>query len=345
MAKLIGLDIGSSTIKLVELEHTQKMHRLVAQGVAATPPKGLLSEATFDQLTLSEAVRKLAVDSKVTTRNVNVALPESSVFTRSIEMPVLSEKELSSAIRWEAEQYIPLPLAEAVLDYQITRKDIVTKTGPGMEVFLVAAPKTLIAKYEKVVKGAGLDLVSIETETLALARALVETSAESPVTMVLSIGADKTNVFVAKGTGVILTYVIAVGGKAFTRALASDLQIDLAQAEEYKKTYGLNKDVLSGKVRSTVKPVLDNLVVEIKRAVSFYQEKHGDSDSIRRFILVGGSAKLPGLVTYLAEAIGIETQLGDPWQMVTDTQKLSAQSFDPILFSEAVGLALKQISP
>lgn len=338
MARLVGLDIGSRTIKIVELEQSGGRGKLVGVGHSATPPKGLLSEATMDQQVLSEAINKTFVDARITTKSVNVALPESLVFTRVISMPQLTDKELTSAIRWEAEQYIPLPLSEAILDYEI-----MSKSNAGMHVFLVAAPKSLVAKYQRIMALAGLDLVSIETEALALARALMDPNPSSPVALVVSIGAERTNVFVAKGINLILTYVIPTGGNALTRALSADLGIDSLQAEEYKKTYGLNKEVFSGKVGTAVKPILDNLVSELKRTMNFYQSKGADNEPIRRVVLTGGSAKLPGLVVFLAENLGIETQIGDPWQKVSDTAKLSSLPFDPVAFSEAVGLALKPL--
>src|SRR3990167_3156469 len=128
MTKLIGLDIGSKTIKVVELERSGKINKLVTVGVSAAPPKGLLSELPLDHMALAEAIKKTCLDARVTTRRVNIALPESMAFTRVIEMPMLSDKELASAIRWEAEQYIPLPLSEAILDYQIMGKDMSGKS-------------------------------------------------------------------------------------------------------------------------------------------------------------------------------------------------------------------------
>jgi len=343
MARLVGLDIGSTTIKVVEIENSGNSHHLITAGLSATPPRGLLSEATFDQVAMAEAIKKTFADARIASKSVNIALPESMVYTRVVEMPVLSEKELASAIRWEAEQYIPLPLSDAVLDYQIMDKP--TKTpGSKMEVFLVAAPNSLVGKFQKIAQLAGIDLVSIETEALALVRSIMENNnPNAPVTLLVNMSAETTSLCIAKGTSVILTYVIPSGSKAFTRALSADLGIDQMQAEEYKKTYGLKKEVLSGKVGSTFKPILDNILSELKRTVSFYQSKNQDMDPIRRVILVGGTAKMPGLAVYIAEELGIETQIGDPWQKVSGAERLQSLPYDPILFAQAVGLALKPL--
>lgn len=344
MARLIGLDIGSTTIKVVELEKTGKTNKLITLGLGATPPKGLLSEASFDQMALAEAIKKTCSDAKVSVKDINVALPESLTFTRVIEMPSLSEKELASAIRWEAEQYVPLPLSEVVFDYQVVGQDMIAKGSPRMQIFFVAAPKKLVSKYQKIVSMAGFEPVSIETEVLALNRALAEASGSSPVTLVVRIGASGSTAFVSSGANILLTYALPMGGKAITRALSTDLSIDQMQAEEYKKTYGLSRDVLSGKISNALKPVLDNLVLELKRVISFYQARAIQGMPIQRAVLVGGSAKLPGLVVHLTEQLGIETQIGDPWSKISAAQqKLTGQPFDPILFSEAVGLALKPL--
>lgn len=342
MARLLGLDIGFTTIKLVEIEQNGKNNKLVTVGLATTPPKGLLSEAAFDQAALIEVVKKVCSDAHITTKSINVGLPESAVFSRVIEMPRLSEKELASAIRWEAEQYIPLPLPEVILDYQVMTKEK-GESGSNMQVFLVAAPKTLVAKYENIIAQAGLEIVSVEPEAIALNRAIMSDDVNTPITLVVSIGAENTGMFVSKKGNVTLTHSVATAGNAFSRALSSDLGIDQMQAEEYKKTYGIKKEELSGKIGSSMGPLLQNFVSEIKRAMSFYAEKNKEAEPIRRIVLLGGSAKLPGLVVYLAEELGIETQIGDPWQKVSETQKLSTLPFEPILFAQAVGLALKPL--
>lgn len=343
MSKLLGLDIGTTTIKLVELDNSGGSHRLVAAAITATPSKGLQSEAVADHAVLAESIKKAVSDAHVSTKSVNIALPENAIYTRVIEMPQLSEKEIASAIRWEAEQYIPLPLSEAILDYQVLNNNVATKKGPMMEIFLVASPITLVEKYKKIVDMAGLQLVSVETSSLALNRALVVDNSNNLTTLVISIGDNTSDIFISKAGNILLTHVIPTAGKALTRALASDLGLDIMQAEEYKKTYGLKEEILSGKIGNTVKPLLENLATEIKRTITFYQSKYIEPEIVGRVVLFGGSAKLPNLVVYLAENLGIETQIGDPWQKVKDTQKLANQPFDPILYAQAVGLALKPL--
>jgi type IV pilus assembly protein PilM len=343
MAKLVGLDIGAQSIKIVEVDSSASGSRLTAIGLGQTPPKGFASESQTDLDDLASAIQKVTSDAGVSTKLANVSLPESLVFTRIIEMPQLSEKELFTAIQWEAEQYIPLPLSEVILDHKIVEERLLRGTTQKMRVFLVAAPKSLVTKYQKVISQAGLELVSIETEVLALNRCLFIEQANLPATLVISIGAKNTTVFVSKAGSVVVTYVIPSGGDALTRAISTDLNISQMQAEEYKKTYGLKQEEQSGKIGKTVVPLIQNFVSELKRVITYYQSQEGGNDPIRQAILIGGTSKLPGLVAYFAQNLGIETQIGDPWVRVGQKDLLSKVASDPIIFSQAVGLSLKPI--
>src|SRR3989338_5524664 len=166
-----GLDIGTSTTKLIQLNKNGDKFDLIAHGIISSPPRALASEAIEDQDELSEVLKRLVDEARPTTKNVVTALPESQIFTRVIDMPLLSESELTSALKWEAEQYVPLPLSEVQLDWQIldTLSDEKGKDSK-MEILLVAAPKILVEKYIKIFSLADLEAVSIETEQIALNR-------------------------------------------------------------------------------------------------------------------------------------------------------------------------------
>ncbi|MBA7495520.1 Cell division protein FtsA [subsurface metagenome] len=337
---LLGLDIGSNTIKAVQLDHDNGRYRLRTYGLAPAPPKGFESEAESDMEALSQAVKNLLLDIKVSTSNVVCALPESAVFTRVITLPILSDKELASAIHWEAEQYVPVPLDEVNLVWEVLEKP---KQGKKMEVLLVAASKALGEKYIKVLNAAGLKPQALETETIAVARSLVGESEDSPTSLVISIGAKTTDVCVVKKGKIALTRSISTGGVALARAVATSLGFELPKAEEYKKSYGLLKEEMEGKIVAALKPVFDLIVAEIKRALAFYQ-KEKPGEQVKRAVLCGGSARLPGVVVYLAQSLGLETQIGNPWQKVeTDEKTREVLAEEAIVYAVAVGLAMRRI--
>lgn len=342
MAKysLLGLDIGSSTIKAVQFNHDNSRCYLKTYGLAPTPPKGFESEAESDLEALSQAIKNLLLDIKVSTSDVVCALPESAVFTRVMTLPILSDKELASAIYWEAEQYVPVPLEEVDLVWEVLEKP---QQGKNMEVMLVAAPKALTMKYLRVLKAAGLKPLALETEIIAAARSLVGENEDSPTSLVISVGAKTTDVCIVNKGKIVLTRSISTGGAALARALTTGLGFDLPKAEEYKKSYGLLPGEMEEKIVSALKPVFDLIMAEVKRDLAFYQ-KEKPGEQVRRAVLCGGSAKLPGAIVYLAQSLGLEVQIGDPWQKIEmDEKTRGVLSEDAAVYAVAVGLAMREV--
>lgn len=334
-----GLDLGTSLIKAVQLKKEKDQLVLTAAGSISTPPKGLVSDSPLDQEAVAVATKKLLAEAKIATKNVNAALPDSQVFSRVIELPPLTEKELEGALKWEAEQYIPFPLEEVNLDFSILAEDEKTKK---MEVLLVAAPLRLIDKYTKILKLAGLTPCSLETEIIAVSRAILAQVSQERTVMVINLGSTATSFSILKKGSFSFTGTLSSGGEALARAIAQELGFDLAQAEEYKKAYGLERDRLEGKVLAAIKPVMDKIVGEIKKALSFYQEKNPE-ERVSSLILTGGTARLPGIVSYLTENLELETQIGHPWvSLKVDEEKFAHLTSDSVLFAAATGLALRE---
>lgn len=309
---LFGLDIGNSYIKAVQLADSGKNKKLIALGSIPTPVGGISGGEDVTISTVAEAIKKVIKDAKITTKNVNIALPESKIYTRVIEMPPISDEELLSAIKWEAEQYIPLSLEEVNMDWQVLSRPQNPSPDSKMEVLLSAAPKKLIDIYIKLADKSGLVPVSLEPETIAVVRSFSRNESNSPTTIAVDMGAEETNLIIIRDNKISFTRTIGTGGNAITRSIVTKFGLEFVQADEYKKTYGLEKDSFDGKLSEVIKPFVDIIVSEVKRAVTFYQTKKPD-DIVKRLILVGTPTLLPGLVRYLTEMVGVETQLVDPW--------------------------------
>ncbi|KKS40221.1 MAG: type IV pilus assembly protein PilM [Candidatus Gottesmanbacteria bacterium GW2011_GWB1_43_11] len=346
MAKpVLGLDLGSKYIKYVEMLQLGKgRFELKSVGMTQSPAKGLNSDADIDHEAMATVIKKLFKDGNVRTHVVNVALPETNVFTRVIQVPPLSERELSSAIKWEAEQYIPLPLAEVQMDFSIVGESLDTEGNKKLDVLLVAAPKIVIERYNKVLDLCDLEVSAMETEIISASRALLPSVADKPLTvLVINLGAQTTDFSILKGGVIIFTRSIPTGGVSFTQALSQDLGFPVPQAEEYKKTYGLQKDQLEGKVYHSLKPLFSVISEEIKRALTYIQDKYPD-EVISSVILSGGGAKLPGMVEIMVEETGIETQVGNPWTRVQMNQeRFNKLKDEGVVFAVAVGLAMREI--
>lgn len=346
LKKIIGLDIGTSAIKLVELEPNGRDFSFITAARSSAPLKSILSESEIDQKAIATQIAALVGQAKVDTNLVSASLLESQTATKVIEMPLMSDNEVASAIRWEAEQYIPWPITAVALDWQILKRVEKSEKSPEskMDVLLVVAPMVLINKYTKILKMAGLEPVSLETENLALVRTIAYSEDTATVCMLMEMGAATTSICILEKGLLIFTRTVAVGGISITRAVSSELGLEYSQAEEYKKTYGLDKDKLNGKVFNCIKPVIDVILNEVKRAFAFYQNLN-TNDVIKRVILSGGSAKLPGLVSYLATELGdVEVSGSDPWKKIKFPK---TPSFDPRTeasdYSVAVGLSMKEL--
>jgi len=333
-----GLDIGSHTIKAIKLAKNGQSYQLLAFGSSPSNSRGLISEADSDMTALAESIKKLCQTSGIKTKNVVSALPQDQVFTRVITLPNLSETELNSALKWEAEQYVPIPLEEVTLAHQIVGK-VKEDNKEKMEVLLVAAPNRLIEKTVEILRIAGLRAVGLETETLAIARSLVPTDAGS--IMIVDFGAVATDLAIAEDGQLVFVHSLSTGGEALTRAVAFELGLDPNQAEAYKKAYGVDPEKLEGKVGGAIAPVLEVVVKEMEKAIQFYSARQ---KTISRIVLTGGSSGLPEIATALAKKLNIEIQIGNSFaRIVQDSLVQKVPTADIPLYSVAVGLAMKEI--
>lgn len=344
MAKInVGLDIGFSSVKAVSLEKDQDRFKLISLGSIPSPSPGMLSDADEDLEAVANSIKKLLSATRIETREVIAALPESKVFTRVIDdLPYLSDAELSSAIRYAAEEFIPMPLTDVNLNWQVLMRADPKKKDARTVVLAIASPKNAINKYVKVLGLAGLRPKALETETIAVTRSLVGNNPFSPSTMIIQLGATTTDFAIVTKGLIWLTRSISTGGMALTRTIAQHFNFEIAQAEEYKKVYGLLEDQLEGKVLDTLRPVADIIIGECKRVIQSFEAKYPQS-SIKRVVLSGGGAKMPGIVVYLANNLGLEVQEADPWYSIAREKSLiSRLSQDAPSYSVAVGLALRE---
>jgi type IV pilus assembly protein PilM len=336
-----GLDIGISKIKAVYLRRDKDVISYMGAVSVATPSPGIQSESPFDHQELAQVVNKLVADAKIATNKVVISLPENHIFTKVIDMPVLSEKELSSAVYWEAEEHIPAPMETMSLAWTIIKRPREMGPDKKMQVLLVAAPLQLIKRYQTILELAGLSVAAVESETLAFIRGSFK-NPNPPTSIMMNIGSLSTTISIVQSGVIVFNYSIPLGGVAMTRAIASDFGLSITQAEEYKKTYGLSDKNLSGKVATALEPIFANILIEMKKAVAFYNERYKSESPITQILITGASANLPGIDVYFVKNVGLETVIANPWKML-DILGVPAQLL-PLgpEFTVACGLALKE---
>ena len=340
-AKTFGLDIGSSTLKAVSLKKNGATIVLEGAVVAPSPLKGPPSLVKLDQQTLSTAIRQMIVNAKLSTKSVNVSIPEGQVYTKIIEIPELSDQELAAALKWETEQYIPLPLDQVRTDYQILERR--TRDGHKiMTVLLVAAPTNLLDKYEEMIELADLIPETIETELISVHRALFPLINSPDVSMIIHAGAATTDIAITRDGVLNMAFPLSLGGLAITRAVALDLGIDVTQAEDLKKTYGLNRDMFDGKIGKSLRPILESIAGETKKAMLLFREKN-ENANVKQVILSGGTAQLPGIDVFFTNSLGTQVVIGNCWQAHKIGNVPPELTRDASQYNVVVGLALHDL--
>lgn len=337
--KSFGLDIGATSIKLVWLDGRKGAFILKAASISPAPQKGMMSDSPLDEEEMAQAIVKSVKDAGVDLKFINVALPENQVYTKVLDMPVISDKELASAIYWEAEQYIPVPLNNITLVWNVLKRPNAS-SGDKMQVLMVGAPTVLVNKYQKIISMAGYEISSMETEIIATIRSLILDD-RFPTSLIVNIGAVSTSFAIVRNGIMVFTYSMSIGGAAINRAIATDFGLTAQQAEEYKRVYGVSGKSLGGKIGQATEPILNSILGEIKKSIAFYSQKYKDDSPIRQIILSGGTAKLPGIEIFFANNSGLETAIANPWKVLASQQMPKEILDNASDYTIAVGLAMK----
>ncbi len=339
-----GIDIGLSSIKAVTLSHKESPQKLISFGSVASPQPGIISDSDLDLEAVGTAVKNLVEELDPPTKDVIIALPESRIFTRVVyDLPYLSNDELAQAIKYATEEFVPMNIEQVNLNYQIIYRSPQKAPDARTVVFIVASPKNVIDKYLKVLSVTDLKPLAIETELIGSVRSLISFNPQSPPTLLIQLGALTTDFATVSEGFILLTRSIATGGIAMSRALSQSLNFEPLQAEEYKKTYGILENQLEGKLFQILKPIIDVIVAEARKVIQAH-EAQNPTREIKRVVLTGGGAQMPGLVIYIATNLGLEVQEGDPFlSLSVDPSIKKKLSSSSSMYSVAAGLAMREI--
>jgi type IV pilus assembly protein PilM len=364
----LGVDIGSSGMKVVELLNEKGRARLFTYAFTErAPDKQSVSLIDYPK-EASDQLRAIAAKAKVSTMRAVGGLPVSSVFSAVITVPRGSEKEMQEAIRYQAKKLIPVPLEEMVLDSKIIggkdtmkapnpkkqdkekgaegekAKDPAAKVEKNAQVLITGASKAMVQKYVTIFKQAGLQLVSLETETLALIRSLV--GKDRATTMIVDMGGMRTNIIIVEMGIPYVTRSLDMGGNALTRAMSKTLAMDMRSAEQMKTDIRSISSIYPGEgmpkiFESTIQPML----TELQYSMNLYAGHDAtDGKTVEKIILTGGGAGLPALAGHLEKQLNTKTYVGDPWARVVYPNELR-----PVLdeigprYAVSVGLAMRDI--
>ena len=342
---VVGLDIGSSAVKAVELKAVGKGFKVVAFGIEAVPPDSIVDGAIIDGAAVADAIRRVFENKAFKTKEVAASLSGNAVIVKKINLPIMTEAELSESIYWEAEQYIPFDIQDVNLDYQILNAGTREESAGTMDVLLVAAKKEKIADYTGVISQAGRLPVIVDVDAFALQNAYEVNYGLEPdaVVVLLNAGASAININIITGDQSVFTRDISMGGNSYTEAVQKELNLPFESAEAIKRGQPVD-GVTFEEVQPVLHAMTENVLLEIQKTFDFFKAT-ASSDRIDRIVVSGGASRVDGFIASLQERFNTAVEVFDPFKTISfDPAKLGISDPDGLSATAAVavGLALRR---
>jgi type IV pilus assembly protein PilM len=340
-----GLDVGSSSVKVVELDGKLNSLNLVGLGFENLPDDTIVDGQIMELNTVSQVIQNICTNHQINAKQVVTGVSGHSVIIKNIVLPAMSQEELEESIDWHAEEHIPYDLSEVNLDYQVS-----DKTADETNVLIAACKRERIDNIKQAIQLAGKQPVVIDVDTFALQNCYEVNYQpdDSQVVTLLNIGASTMNVNLVKGTRSLFSRDITVGGSQFTDVLQRNLGLSFQQAEAVKRGV---MDAAEGIEEKAIEPLMNNVTeivaIEIQKTFDFYRATSEDNDTVVQKILIsGGGSKLAGLAEDLSRRLEVPVEILDPFRNI----KVDTRKFDPDYLSEimpemavAVGLAIRGV--
>ncbi len=336
-----GLDIAGSSLKLFELNKIGSEISVLGYNTIALPKGLIVNDIISDSKTLAyllkQAVQK-PLFGKFSGNSVAVSLPESKSFVRVIQIPNMTKAEIETAIPVEAESFIPLPINQVYLDWQV-----LSDKGDKIEVLIIASPKEFIDNYIKILEEADLGINTLEVESQSCHRALIPTGSNLTY-LIVDIDSFRTSLIMVEAGNLQFTSSIPIAGNSFTEGIARALGVSSQKAELIKCKVGMANTAEYPNIRSALQPLLTTLSAEIKNIIKFHAE-HSEQ-KLEKIILAGGGARLKNLVESLQAEFSLENipvELGNPLVNLPNIKALSLDLNESLSFTTAIGLAMRGI--
>lgn len=321
--KFLGIDIGTSAIKVIELSKRGERKKLENYGEIQAKALYEKPFRTFEKSTLllssqdiARGIKAIIQEAKIKTKECIFSIPDFSSFFTTFELPPMTKEELPQAVRYEARQHIPLPLGEVALDWQIIEGEVDTsQKKTKLQILLVAVPNEIINQYKEIAQLCGLQLLALEAEVFGLIRALVPADNKKIISLI-DIGAQSTTCSIVGKRILKESHSFDFAGNEFIDRIAKSLSVDYSTAKNFKEKYGLSDTALphtetpypQTTVKEIIQPLVDTILREIERIIRNYP-----GPEIEKFIIGGGEALLPGLKEYFQEYLKKEVEIANPF--------------------------------
>lgn len=358
--EFFGLEISDFSIKTLFLRKRRNALKAINFSKIKIP-SGIVQEGEIkDEERLASLIKEAIKKGKIKTKYVVTSLPENKIFLEMIQMPKLSEEELKSAIVFEAENYIPLPLEEIILDFQIVGP--VYEDSQKLNVLLVACPKKIANSYLTTLKLAGLFPLAFESEAFAITRALIKKEKEESPVLLIDFGATKSTFIISSGKIPKCSFTSPLSAHTLTEVISKNLNISLEEAEKLKVNYGLEEKIKMeirnhetiliherGKIFEALIPALVDFIQQVKKYLYYWETHpiyHNSSmeRKVSKIILCGGGANLKGLSDFLSLELKLPVELGNPWINITKEPSTKLKNFNSLEYTVVLGLVQKVVS-
>ncbi len=339
---IIGIDIGSSSVKLVQIKKSGSAFLLQNVGILPLPSEAIVDNSLMDTTSIVETIKTLVKSLGIKTKDVACSISGNSVIIRKISLPAMTHEELEDQIFWEAEQYIPYDINDVNLDFEILESDLLETAK--MTVLLVASKKDFINEYVSVFNEAGLKLVIVDVDSFAVQNTFeinYGSDIENIVALV-NIGASIININIVKDGMSLFTRDIQIGGNLYTEEIQRQFAISSEDAERIKIS-GEYHDM--ARLNEIISRTTDTVAVEIMRSLDLYSPV-GDEQKISKIYLSGGCSKIALLPSVLSQRTNLPVDILNPFYGI----KYNDKDFDPEYIKEigpfvavAAGLAIRRL--
>lgn len=345
--KSFALDISDQSFKMVNLEKKRRGFKLTSYGTFNIE-KGIIKGGKLkNKRKLSSLLKEKIKDvegEKIKTSRVIVALPEEKSFLKVVKMPKMAKEDLESAIIYEAEDYIPMNIEDAYVDFKI----IPPAHGKPdhMHILIAALPKEIVTPYFQAIRKADLKPIAFEIESLSICRALMEKEKVEPPTLIIDLGLTKTSFVIYSGKSLRFTRTLPISSQQFTDKIAEEMDLGPEEAEKIKKKYGIGSSKNGKRIKKAIKENLNDLIEKIKEHLDYYNSyDFGEhlppkmEREIKRIVLSGGGASLKGLPNFLKKKVGVSVELGNPLINISEKPLLNKE--EARIYTTGLGLGLR----
>lgn len=334
---LFGLDIGTSSIKVMQVGMVGKKQTILGYGVATYDQSAVSNGVVEKPEILAKNTKQLfenGLIGSISTRNVALSIPVAKTYNRVMNLPYMGTKDLNEAVRLEAEQYIPVPIDDLYIDYNIT-----AQTKDNIELLAVAAPKRIVDSYLTFTDLLGLEVSILETTINASSRLVANSESEELPTILIDFGSVSVDITIFDKQPIV-TGTVAGGGETFSELIGKKLGVSNQVAHTIKTKYGLGVSKKQKDIQDALKPLLSSLTKELRKMIRYYDERTSSEGKISQIITMGGGANMPGLSEYITNEMRLPARMCNPWSNLDFGKLQPPSSVEKSMYVTAAGLAL-----